>query len=74
MTQTFDGKPAEGIELNAKDILQSDLYELKNLWVTYNKKINSLLMILPTEVLNRYDMVVKSLLPPVFEAYKHQTD
>jgi hypothetical protein len=31
-------------------------------------------MILPTEVLNRYDMVVKSLLPPVFEAYKHQTD
>jgi hypothetical protein len=31
-------------------------------------------MILPTEVLNRYDMVVKSLLPPVFESYKHQTD
>lgn len=55
-------------------MLQSDLYELKNLWVTYNKKINGLLMILPAEVLNRYDMVVKSLLPPVFDMYKHPAD
>lgn len=31
-------------------------------------------MILPAEVLNRYDMVVKSLLPPVFDLYKHPTD
>lgn len=75
LTQSFNKeKPSEGLELSAKDLLQSDLYELKNLWVTYNKKINSLLMILPAEVLNRYDMVVKSLLPPVFDMYKHPAD
>jgi len=28
-------------------------------------------MILPTEVLNRYDMVIKSLQAPVFDVYKH---
>lgn len=31
-------------------------------------------MILPTEVLNRYDMVLKSLLPPVFDTYKYPTE
>ena len=50
-----------GVELNQKDLLASELFELKNLWFMYNKKINQLLMILPQEVLNRYDMVVKSL-------------
>jgi hypothetical protein len=76
LTSTFNdpSKPTEGVKLSSKDLLQSDLYELKNLWVTYNRKINSLLMILPAEVLNRYDMVVKSLLPPVFDMYKHPTD
>jgi hypothetical protein len=58
---SIEGKEQQGVSLQAKDLLQSDLYELKNLWVTYNKKINGLLMVLPTEVLNRYDMVVKSL-------------
>jgi len=28
---------------NSKDLLMSDLYELKQLWYTYNKKINQLL-------------------------------
>ena len=51
----------DGVELNQKDLLASELFELKNLWFIYNKKINQLLMILPQEVLNRYDMVVKSL-------------
>jgi hypothetical protein len=74
VTQTFDSKPTVGVELNARDLLQSDLFELKNLWVVYNRKINSLLMILPTEVLNRYDMVLKSLLPPVFDTYKYPTE
>lgn len=75
LTQSFsDAKPSEGLELSPKDLLQSDLHELKNLWVTYNKKINGLMMILPAEVLNRYDMVVKSLLPPVFDSYKLPTD
>ena len=50
---------ASGVELNPKDLLASELFELKNLWFIYNKKINQLLMILPQEVLNRYDMVVK---------------
>jgi hypothetical protein len=56
--------------LNQKDLLSSELFELKNLWFQYNKKINQLLMILPQEVLNRYDMVVKSLQPPVFDGEK----
>lgn len=38
-----------------KDLLTSELYELKNIWFVYNKKINSVLSILPQEVLNRYD-------------------
>lgn len=33
--------------LNQKDLLSSELFELKNLWFQYNKKINQLLMILP---------------------------
>ena len=54
-------KSSSGIELNQKDLLASELFELKNLWFVYNKKINQLLMILPQEVVNRYDMVIKSL-------------
>jgi hypothetical protein len=49
------------------------LYELKNLWFAYNKKINQLLMVLPQEVVNRYDMVVKSLQPPSFETSKYDS-
>jgi len=30
-----------------KDLLMSELYELKNMWYLYSKKINSLLVILP---------------------------
>jgi hypothetical protein len=44
-----------------KDLLMSELFELKNLWFVFNKKINSVLSILPSEVLNRYDMVAKTL-------------
>jgi len=55
------GNNKSGLELNQKDLLASELFELKNLWFTYNKKINQLLMILPQEVVNRYDMVMKSL-------------
>lgn len=44
-----------------KDLLMSELYELKNMWFLYNKKINNLLVILPQEILNRYDMVAKTL-------------
>lgn len=71
--QTF-GKSKVGADVNPKDLLASELFELKNLWFMYNKKINQLLMILPQEVLNRYDMVVKSLSPPVFDVTKYPAD
>ena len=61
-------------KLNQKDLLSSELFELKNLWFTYNKKINQLLMILPQEVLNRYDMVVKSLQAPAFDLEKYSPE
>jgi len=55
-------------------LIASELFELKNLWFVYNKKINGLLMILPTEVLNRYDLVVKSLNAPIFDVHKYGPD
>ncbi len=54
-----------------KDLLMSELYELKNMWFMYSKKINSLLVILPQEILNRYDMVAKTLQTPVFDISKY---
>ena len=30
-----------------KDLLMSEIFELKNTWFMYNKKINSVLVILP---------------------------
>lgn len=56
-----------------KDLLMSELYELKNMWYLYSKKINSLLVILPQEILNRYDMVAKTLQMPVFDVNKYGT-
>ena len=40
---------AKGGEIDPKykDLLMSELYELKNIWFMYNKKINSMLVILP---------------------------
>ena len=46
LTDTF-GKSKEGADLNPKDLLASEMFELKNLWFVYNKKINQILMILP---------------------------
>lgn len=69
------GKGKDGISQDKlKDLLNSELYELKNIWFTYNKKINSVLAILPQEVLNRYDMISKTLSPPVFDVtrYPHE--
>ena len=54
-----------------KDLLMSELFELKNLWFVYNKKINSVLAILPQEVLQRYDMVAKTLQTPVFDITRY---
>jgi len=72
VTEAFGtGNSKTGMELNQKDLLNSELFELKNLWFTYNKKINQLLMILPQEVVNRYDMVMKSLQAPLFDINKY---
>jgi hypothetical protein len=57
-----------------KDLLMSEVFELKNTWFLYNKKINSVLVILPQEILNRYDTVAKSLQPPVFDMGKYPPD
>ena len=52
----------------------SELFELKNLWFVYNKKINSVLAILPQEVLQRYDMVAKTLQSPVFDITRYPSN
>ena len=52
----------------------SELFELKNQWFTFNKKINSMLGILPQDVLNRYDMVSKTLQSPVFDVTKYPSE
>ena len=62
-----------GIDDKNKDLLMSELFELKNLWFVFNKKMNSVLSILPTEVLNRYDMVAKTLQTPVFDVTRYPT-
>lgn len=70
-----EGSKAELISQDKlRDLLNSELYELKNIWFLYNKKINSVLSILPQEVLNRYDLVAKSLSPPNFEATRSLYD
>lgn len=44
LTETFGTKVGKDktsqVNLNQKDLLSSELFELKNLWFTYNKKIN----------------------------------
>ena len=52
----------------------SELYELKNIWFMFNKKINSMLVVLPQEILNRYDMVAKTLQPPTFDISKYPAE
>ena len=65
------GIGAPDLDPKYKDLLMSEIYELKNIWFIFNKKINSLLVVLPTEILNRYDMVSKTLTAPTFEIAKH---
>ena len=40
-------KDNKEIDAKHKDLLMSELFELKNMWFLYNKKINSMLVILP---------------------------
>lgn len=71
--ETFEDVPVSS-NTHTKDLYASELFELKNLWFTFNKKINSILAILPQEVLNRYDMVSKTLQPPVFDATRYSPE
>jgi ABC-type phosphate transport system auxiliary subunit len=64
-------KIANKLDDKQRDLLMSELFELKNLWFVYNKKINSVLAILPQEVLQRYDMVAKTLQVPVFDVTRY---
>lgn len=76
--EPFEATGVEGSKLvssdHQKDLFAGELYELKNLWFNYNKNINQLLMMLPQEVLTRYDMVVKSLQAPVFDLAKYSKE
>ena len=64
-------RDSEESDQRHRDLLTSEVFELKNTWFMYNKKINSVLVILPQEILNRYDMVAKSLQPPTFDMGKY---
>ena len=68
----MNGKVTPGVaDEKFKDLLMSELFELKNLWFVYNKKINSVLSILPQEVLGRYDSVAKTLQAPIFDVTRY---
>ena len=41
------GPLAKNQDDKTKDLLMSEIFELKNLWFTFNKKMNSVLSILP---------------------------
>lgn len=69
-----EGKKEAIAQDKFRDLLTSELFELKNIWFLYNKKINSVLSILPQEVLNRYDMVAKTLTAPVFDVTRYPHD
>jgi len=42
-----DGTITTDVDSKYKDLLMSELFELKNLWFLFSKKINSMLSILP---------------------------
>lgn len=57
-----------------EDLINSEITDLKNTWFQFNKRMNSSLMILPSEMLNTYDMVVKTLPVPNFEMYRYRNE
>lgn len=52
----------------------SELFELKNQWFNFNKKISLIISVLPKEVLERYELAVKSLQLPIFDVTRYPTD
>lgn len=69
----FLSDPSER-EQRSKDLLMSEVFELKNIWAVYNQKINSLLTILPQEALSRYELVIKGLQTPSFDMSRRPSD
>ena len=57
-----------------EDLINSEITDLKNTWFQFNKRMNSSLMILPSEMLNTYDMVIKTLPVPNFEMYRYRSE
>lgn len=57
-----------------EDLINSEITDLKNTWFQFNKRMNSSLMILPSEMLNTYDMVVKTLPVPNFEMHRYRSE
>jgi endopeptidase La len=57
-----------------EDLINSEITDLKNTWFQFNKRMNSSLMVLPSEMLNTYDMVVKTLPVPNFEMYRYRNE
>lgn len=57
-----------------EDLINSEITDLKNTWFQFNKRMNSSLMVLPSEMLNTYDMVVKTLPVPNFELYRYRNE
>jgi len=52
-TPTEPEQDSDKAKARFDDLLMSEMHELKNLWFIYNKKINSMVAILPQEMLNR---------------------
>ena len=54
-----------------QNLVLSEMHDLKRAWYAFNKKMNSLLGVLPQEGINAYDMLLKSLPLPSFEIHKY---
>ncbi|CAI2378439.1 unnamed protein product [Moneuplotes crassus] len=57
-----------------EDLINSEISDLKNTWFQFNKRMNSALMMLPSEMINTYDMVVKTLPVPNFEIHRYRSE
>jgi hypothetical protein len=54
-----------------EDLMTSEIHDLKNTWYVFNKKMSSCLGVMPTEMMNTYDMIAKTLPVPNFELHRY---
>ena len=52
-----------------KDLMTSEIHDLKNTWFVFNKKMTTALSVMPAEMMNTYDMIAKTLPVPSFDLY-----